>query len=132
MGLEFLGETLPIHVMMDSAAGKIMSLRRGKGKVRQLEIKQLYLQHLTNAQRVKLHKAKGEDNKSGGGTKPMTARQIEVLRLAWRLASRSDNEGRGEREGGQFGRGYDAGKVLGGGDVCNASDKYQGYQERPE
>jgi len=72
-----LGETLPIHVMMDSAAGKIMSLRRGKGKVRQLEIKQLYLQHLSNAQRVKLHKAKGKDNKSGGGTKPMTARQIE-------------------------------------------------------
>ena len=74
---EWFGETLPIHLMMDSAVGKITSLRRGKGKVRHLEVKQLYLQHLTNAQRVKLHNAKGDDNKSDVGTQSMTARQIE-------------------------------------------------------
>jgi hypothetical protein len=67
--LELFEENLPIGLLMDSAAGKIMAVRRGKGKVRHLEVKQLYLQELTNALRVKTYKAKGEENKADIGTK---------------------------------------------------------------
>ncbi len=88
--LELFEENLPIGLLMDSAAGKIMAVRRGKGKVRHLEVKQLYMQELTNALRVKTYKAKGEENKADIGTKPMTARTLEKF-YAWLGIEKSES-----------------------------------------
>jgi hypothetical protein len=74
---EIFDEVLPIRIMMDSAAGKVLGCRRGRGRVRHLEVKQLYLQHLVNANRVQLVKVRGECNKADVGTKPMNPGQVE-------------------------------------------------------
>ncbi len=87
--LELFDENLPIGLLMDSAAGKIMAVRRGKGKVRHLEVKQLYLQELTNALRVKTYKAKGEENKADIGTKPMTTRVLQKF-YGWLCIEQGD------------------------------------------
>lgn len=38
---ELFGELLPMKLLVDSAAGKVLAGRRGTGRVRQLEVKHL-------------------------------------------------------------------------------------------
>ena len=74
--LEMFSACLNIEIYMDSSAGKIMGTRRGKGRVRHLEVKQLYLQRLVNSGRVNLNKCRGDDNVADVGTKPIERRKI--------------------------------------------------------
>jgi hypothetical protein len=73
------GETLPITVHTDSAAGKVMGTRRGCGKVRHLEIRELYIQQLTNSGRVKIEKVAGQLNEADIGTKVLDQKRLEEL-----------------------------------------------------
>jgi hypothetical protein len=73
---EMYEDCLPIELLMDSSAGKIMAVRRGKGRVRHLEVRQLYLQRLTNIGRVKALKCRGDTNVADVGTKPIERKCI--------------------------------------------------------
>ena len=76
---EVFGEVLAIELGTDSAAGRAIACRRGVGRVRHLEVRQLYLQKLAAAGRVKLVKIKGDANEADLGTKPLDARRLNML-----------------------------------------------------
>jgi hypothetical protein len=76
---EAYGETLDIVVETDSAAGKILCSRRGVGRVRHLEIRDLEIQELTNSGRVRVINVPGEMNVADLGTKVLDRVRIEYL-----------------------------------------------------
>ena len=59
-----------------------MSLRRGTGRVRHLEIKQLHIQSLVAANRLKVNKIDGDKNKSDIGTKVLTKEVLDKHMVA--------------------------------------------------
>jgi hypothetical protein len=67
---EVWGTSCPITLCTDSSAAKVMAVRRGSGKVRHLEVKQLYIQSLTTSGRIRIEKLDGKRNKADCGTKP--------------------------------------------------------------
>ena len=76
------GEELKITIATDSSAGLAMSCRRGCGRVRHLEIRQLYIQGLTNSGRVAVVKEKGTKNVADLGTKALDAATIATHLIA--------------------------------------------------
>ena len=76
MFLEWFGMLLDIVVFTDSAAGKVISIRRGVGRVRHLEVKQLVIQQITNSERVKIMKCKGQSNIADVGTNPYAPKEM--------------------------------------------------------
>ena len=99
MWSEFFGEHLNIEILTDSMAAKLISTRRGVGRVRHLEIRQLYLQKLTNGGRVKILKCKGTQNLADAGTKPMPKKAVEGFRVGLGIVRRAavgaESPGRG-------------------------------------
>lgn len=73
---EWFGEQLPLTIKTDAVAAKVLSLRRGRGRIRHLEVRQLWTQHLTSNGRLKIVKVCGNDNKADVGTKPHSAANI--------------------------------------------------------
>ena len=61
-----------VEVLTDSIAGQMIALRKGCGKVRHLDIRQLYIQSITGSGRVRILKCRGGDNIADMGTKPLT------------------------------------------------------------
>jgi hypothetical protein len=88
---EMYEDCLPIELLMDSSAGKIMAVRRGKGRVRHLEVRQLYLQRLTNSGRVKALKCRGDTNVADVGTKPIEKKRIGQF-MEWLGVENSKDE----------------------------------------
>jgi hypothetical protein len=99
MWSEFYGEHLNIAIVTDSMAAKLISTRRGVGRVRHLEIRQLYLQRLTNSGRVKILKCKGTTNLADAGTKPMQKKSVPGFRTGLGIVrqplAEEDSSGRG-------------------------------------
>ena len=62
--LEDMGVRMRIRASTDSSAAVGISKRRGLGKVRHLELNQLWLQDKVNSQEVEVRKVNGEDNLS--------------------------------------------------------------------
>ena len=81
------GELLHIVVHADSAAGKVMGTRRGCGKVRHLEIRELYIQQLTNSGRVRIEKVAGQLNEADIGTKVLDQKSLEELMEMHKVAN---------------------------------------------
>ena len=77
----------------------MISLRRGVGAVRHLEVRQLYIQELTNSNRIKVHKVRGGINKADVGTKPHSPKAIEPF-YEW-LQVTHPQKGDIEREAGR-------------------------------
>ena len=59
---EVWGELLRICIWTDSSSGKVMSVRRGVGRTRHLEVWQCYIQAIVNSGRVKVRKCLGTKN----------------------------------------------------------------------
>jgi hypothetical protein len=77
MIFEFFGTVCTVEILTDSSAGKTIALRKGCGKVRHLDTKQLYIQDLTGSGRVRVLKCRGGDNLADMGTKPLARSYIE-------------------------------------------------------
>lgn len=67
---------MEISLCTDSSAAKGIGSRRGLGKVRHIELNELWLQELVANGRVSLFKVRGEDNFSDSLTKPSNADRI--------------------------------------------------------
>ena len=67
---------LRIKLRIASSAARGASRRRGLGKLRHVELSQLWLQELVANGRISLFKVKGEDNFSDSLTKHATADRI--------------------------------------------------------
>ena len=60
-----------LHLYSDSSAAKSFAFRRGLGKMRHIEVKELWLQAAVKEAKVKLHKVDGEMNPADLLTKYM-------------------------------------------------------------
>ena len=68
----------------DSSAAKGMASRRGLGKVRHIELSELWLQEQVARGKVEVRKIKGEDNFSDSLTKHSSQDRIEqTMRGTW-------------------------------------------------
>jgi len=66
-----LGVTLQIRLRTDASAAKGIATRRGLGKVRHIEVNQLWLQDKVNSGEIQVMKVKGEGNLADALTKPL-------------------------------------------------------------
>jgi hypothetical protein len=66
-----------VHVHTDSRAGKAIASRKGLGKVRHLEVADLWIQDATAAGRLQLHKVEGAKNPADILTKYVERQLIE-------------------------------------------------------
>ena len=63
----------------DSSAGRAISLRKGTGKVRHLQVKYLWIQDALFEKRLAIDKVKGTENPADVGTKFLTAQEIKTV-----------------------------------------------------
>jgi hypothetical protein len=79
--MDDMGMKGEVNLWSDSSAGRSISLRKGTGKMRHLQVKYLWLQDATFEKRVKVHKVKGTENPADVATKFLTATEMqEVIR----------------------------------------------------
>ena len=64
--LEDLGVSLKIRVRTDASAAKGIASRRGLGKVRHIEVNQLWLQDKVSTGEIEIMKVKGTGNLADG------------------------------------------------------------------
>ena len=82
--LRDLGIRLEITLYTDSSAAKGIASRRGLGKVRHIELSELWLQNQVARGRVEIRKIRGDDNFSDSLTKHSSQDRIEqTLRGTW-------------------------------------------------
>ena len=72
-----LGHRVRVEVRTDSSAAKGISSRRGLGKVRHIELNQLWLQDQVARGKVSVRKIRGEDNISDSLTKHSNHERIK-------------------------------------------------------
>ena len=87
------GVTVGINAYVDASAAVGIACRRGLGKVRHIELDQLWLQDQVARGRVRVFKVPGEENVADSVTKHST---IERIGLTMRRASSEAREGRHE------------------------------------
>jgi len=66
-----LGVNLQIRLRTDASAAKGIASRRGLGKIRHIEVNQLWLQEKVNSGEIQVMKVKGEGNLADGLTKAL-------------------------------------------------------------
>jgi hypothetical protein len=108
---EMFGEKLDIIIETDSSAARCVAMRQGIGRIRHLEVRQIYMQTLVKSERLVVKKLPGVDNTADLGTKPVTSatfyhlielvglrkfenNKLEVI-LPWRTKKIKSNEGHG-------------------------------------
>ena len=72
-----LGCQMRVRASTDSSAALGISKRRGLGKVRHIELNQLWLQEKVNNKEIEIRKVRGEDNVADALTKHVDQRNIE-------------------------------------------------------
>ena len=72
-----MGVQYSITLFTDSSAAKGMSSRRGLGKVRHIELNQLWLQDQVARGKISVRKIRGEDNFSDSLTKHSNPERIQ-------------------------------------------------------
>ena len=86
---ELYGEWLPIVLETDAAAAKGMAQRKGCGRVRHLDTRQIYIQELSNSERVTIEETSAHTNTADAGAKTVSKdtfyRLQELLNLRRRL-----------------------------------------------
>ncbi|CAK0878447.1 unnamed protein product [Prorocentrum cordatum] len=71
-----LGYPVDNVIETDSSSGKSITLRRGRGRVRHLDVRALWLQQLVAARAVQILKIPGAENRADVGTKLLDARTL--------------------------------------------------------
>ena len=77
--MEDMGFEYKIVMKSDSSAGRSISLRKGTGKVRHLQVKYLWIQDALFDKRLALEKVKGTDNPADIGTKYLMAHEVKAV-----------------------------------------------------
>ena len=74
-----LGIITRVEILIDSSAAVGVISRSGLGKLRHIEVQDLWLQEAVKAGRLAIFKIKGEHNDSDLGTNPLGRRAIQVI-----------------------------------------------------
>ncbi len=67
--MEDMGMVAKVVLKSDSSAGKAISLRKGTGKLRHVQVKYLWIQQETYEKRIEIQKVKGTENPADVCTK---------------------------------------------------------------
>ena len=73
-----LGVTVSIHIKSDASAAIGIASRRGLGKIRHLEVSQLWLQQRVASEELKIDKVKGTDNIADALTKHVGVEDMKM------------------------------------------------------
>ena len=87
--MEDLGVEVEVHVNTDSSAAKSITSRRCAGRVRHIEVRELWVQDRVAKGELKIVKVKGEENVSDGLTKHVNRQKMEQYVKACGMARRS-------------------------------------------
>ena len=74
-----MSSKIEVRIKSDSSAGRAISLRKGTGKMRHLQVKYLWLQDATFEKRLKVEKIKGVENPADVCTKYLTGEEANAL-----------------------------------------------------
>jgi hypothetical protein len=74
-----MNSRIEIRIKSDSSAGRAISLRKGTGKMRHLQVKYLWLQDATFEKRLKVDKVRGTENPADVCTKYLTGEETNAL-----------------------------------------------------
>jgi hypothetical protein len=72
-----MGFECSVRMKSDSSAGRAISLRKGTGKLRHLQVKYLWIQDALFEKRLVIEKVKGVENPADVGTKFLMAHEIQ-------------------------------------------------------
>ena len=87
--MEDSGVGVEAQVNTDSSAAKSITARRGAGRVRRIEVRELWGQDLVAKGELKIVKVKGEENVANGLTKRVDRQKIEQRVEACGMVRRS-------------------------------------------
>ena len=87
--MEDLGMTVEIQVNTDSSAAKSITSRKGAGRVRHIEVRELWVQERVARGESKIVKVKGEENVADGLTKHVDKQKMEQYLKSCGLEKRS-------------------------------------------
>ena len=92
--MQELGLKKQIFLYTDSSAAQSFSSQRGLGRMRHIEVKQLWLQEAVCRDRIRLVKVKGEENPADVFTKFLSSEGTEVQcgRMSVELVKTSDQD----------------------------------------
>ena len=91
--LEDLGASVKVRVNTDSSAAKSISSRKGAGRVRHIEVRELWVQEKVTRGELAVAKVKGEDNVADGLTK-----HVDWAKMEKHMALRGIRFARGRHE----------------------------------
>ena len=87
--MEDLGVEVEVQVNTDSSAAKSITARKGAGRVRHIEVRELWVQDRVAKGELKIVKVKGEDNVADGLTKHVYKRKMEQHMKAFGIVRKS-------------------------------------------
>ena len=87
--MEDLGVGVEAQVNTDSSAAKSITARRGAGRVRRIEVRELWAQDRVAKGELKIVKVKGEENVADGLTKHVDRQKMEQYVEACGMVRRS-------------------------------------------
>ena len=77
--MDDLGFECQVRIKSDSSAGRSISLRKGTGKLRHLQVKYLWIQDALFEKRLVVEKVKGSENPADIGTKYLMAHEMQAV-----------------------------------------------------
>ena len=75
--MEDLGLSVEVQVNTDSSAAKSITARKGAGRVRHIEVRELWVQERAAKAELKIVKVRGEDNVADGLTKHVDKQKMD-------------------------------------------------------
>ena len=87
--MEDLGVEVEVQVNTDSSAAKSITARNGAGRVRHIEVRELWVQDRVAKGELKIVKVKGEDNLVDGLTKHVDKQKMEQYMKACGIVRKS-------------------------------------------
>ena len=77
--MDDLGFEVKLRMKSDSSAGRAISLRKGTGKLRHLQVKYLWIQDALFEKRLVIEKVKGVENPADVGTKFLMSHEVQAV-----------------------------------------------------
>ena len=77
--MDAMGFECQVKIKSDSSAGRAISLRKGTGKLRHLQVKYLWIQDVLFEKRLAVEKEKGTENPADIGTKYLMAHEVQAV-----------------------------------------------------
>ncbi len=84
-----LGLEMKVQINTDSSTGKSIAPRRGAGRVRHIEVRELWVQHRVAKGELEIKKVRGEENVADGLTKHAERAKMDYYSKECGLVPRS-------------------------------------------